>query len=1389
VVTTVAKKGDDVIWNDVVRTDKGGRARITLLDQSILSVGSQAELRIIKHDAKSQQTSIEVGYGRVRMEVTPVTQPGGSFEVKTPTAVAGVIGTTLGVDSTFTSTSFLCISGKTWVSSNVASLSGQVPCPPGTVAVVAAGKAPVTRPATQQEIQQFTQDTEPAVISAMAPDSLAPGSVTDAVITGTQLGGITQVSSSNPSVTVSLNPGGTTTSVTVHVTIAANAAPGPATITLAKPTGAPAAAVFTIVSAGQGAAQGQGPSIKTLSATTAPPTGGVPVTITGTNFDASTKVMFGNVAAANVTFVSSTQLNVVAPPASPGTVDITVTNGSGLTSTLSGGFSFGGPVPAISPPDITVNPGVQVALDGSRSSDTLAGTTITYNWTLCAAGFKPPQVGTPLAPINAPVCNPAAGTVAGTDSQFSFPAPAASGPYFARLQVTDNLGASAVIFTSVTVTQPTYDDPATRMIQLAQAFSTLQPQGVLAFFDPTYPNLTSLQNALQHYVKTLRSLTANVQIVPPNITGNTAVLEVTWQGNYSYASACQGVVNCQPPTNPLTATVNYVMTLTPGKGWFITQGPLPSVPDPTASLPELQMVSVVAQGVPGNPIPVAPGAQTFVATVKNIGTAASTQTTVHFALSQLDGTPLGSADGTLAPLEATVGSVSGCPAPFPPGSGCGTATGTITVPNLTAVTHAQLVATANPGCTMVETTCGNDAGTFQVVITPPSVALPNLVTKITNVSSGATLGTGPQTIQATVSNNGNAPFAASPPVNFAVIVAGNTVASTQVTITGPIAAGQVAPVQAQLNIPTTISAGTSATLSVDASPLSADGKTGCPVSPVETDCADNTASLSIFIGVPTAIIVTSSAGNTVNTSPLQLDGPLTAPLTLTATRSDNVTTGSVSLAFTGTLVTSTPSQLTSIPYATPEPVDFAATIDASGNVTTGQASVTVTPSNATPFAGSQPSTLFFNIGDIVLTGAPTCTQILPASQTQLPMFTITAVSGFNISSVNWQWNGLPGGVTVDQPSGMATLSGTTYSLPQFTFTNSNASAGSSGLTFFFAVTITNSSGGSATKSFALSASLSATACGAAVGRFSVGHIVNGTWTRGGFGGGMAKAAPGTVGPLPDLQLNPASVSFTPSIPTSGDTVSVRFRVTNAGTADAQRVPISLVVNGTVVASDTFDLRAGASTLAALEWTNASAASRSPQAAVVVDPNHTVPQKSTVGKSAPLAHFAFLPVPGTQTGMQTSTAAQRATLEVADGGCAGLSFASGGGSCGSADVEITVEQLASGHYTLTAQSGIADLGTAFGGGKLAGVQYQPEVQAVAGHSYAVQLGGGKTGVLHLTAIRNPAQTKAQGRQAFGASSVARNVGAASTGPVETGDVSGVRPSNQPKAYFEVSYQTQ
>ena len=971
--------------------------------------------------------------------------------------------------------------------------------------------------------------------------------------------------------------------------------------------------------------------------------------------------------------------------------------------------------------------------------------------------------------------------------------PVVPGQYFARLQVTDNLGASAVFFSAVTVNQANYLDPLSCTLLLAQAFSTLQtgsatgsgcgsggPATVLGFFDPNFSGLTTLQQALQTAFPAYSSMQAHLVGQQASTSGNLSIVTANWELIYTLKNdpACANIPKCQPPSYPSSlGNVTTVWTLTPGVGWAVTdfryqngftQGTLPAVPVPTNSSPDLEMEVVVAQGIPGNPIPIGLGPQAFVATVSNIGSASSTATTVHFVLSELNGTLLGTADAPLAPIapQAT-----------------GTAAGTITVSNLTAVTQAQLVVTANPGCTMAETTCSNDSGTFQVVITPPNVALPNLATQITNVASGATLGTGPQTIQATVTNHGNAPFTASPLVNFAVVavVAGTSItASAQVTITGPIAVNQAVPVQATLNIPLSIPSGTPATLTVDASPT-------CP-NPVEPDCTDNTASLTITIGIPPAIIITSSRGNTASANAVELNGILPEALTLTATRSDGTTAGSVTLTLTDSApVANNPAQFTSIPYGSPQAADFFATLDAGGNVTTGFTTVQVTPSNPVPAAGLQPTPLFFDVGDINLTlpSGTICIQIGAGNLAPLPAFSINALSGFNVPTVNWQWAGLSG-VTVNQVSGTATLSGPAYALPAFTFTVTNPGA----QTPLFAVTVTNAQG-SATKAFPLSFNLSATPCAGAALRLGGGGGVTGTWSRGALGGGMAKAGSPT-GPLPDLQINAASVSFSPSIPKPGDTVAVRFRVTNAGNADAQHVPIALVVSGVTVASETFDIRAGASTLAALEWPDAHTASSSGslQAAVVVDPNHTVVEKSTLGKSAPLVHFAWLPSPGAQTGGQLA-AAQRATLEVADGGCVGFRFASGAGSaCGAADVEISVEQMASGRFTLAAQIGIADLGPAFGGGKLAVVQYQPEVSAVAGHSYAVQLRGGQTGILRLMAIRNPGQTTAKSRQVFGASKVAGSVGTGQTsGPVETGDVSGVRTQSQSKAYFDVSYQTQ
>jgi ferric-dicitrate binding protein FerR (iron transport regulator) len=78
--TAEAKVAGPVFWNDFLRTNEQGRMRVDLEDGSLLTVGAKSELRVVKHDAASQQSSIDLLYGKVRATVAPVTKPGGSFQ-------------------------------------------------------------------------------------------------------------------------------------------------------------------------------------------------------------------------------------------------------------------------------------------------------------------------------------------------------------------------------------------------------------------------------------------------------------------------------------------------------------------------------------------------------------------------------------------------------------------------------------------------------------------------------------------------------------------------------------------------------------------------------------------------------------------------------------------------------------------------------------------------------------------------------------------------------------------------------------------------------------------------------------------------------------------------------------------------------------------------------------------------------------------------------------------------------------------------------------------------------------------------------------------------------------------------------------------------------------
>ncbi len=103
---------DPLQWNDLLQTDARGRVRAGLNDGSILSLGSNSQLRIVQHDAAAQQTQIDLTYGKLRNQVTKITQPNGKYQVKTANAVIGVIGTDFYVDYAKGRTTVICYEGR-----------------------------------------------------------------------------------------------------------------------------------------------------------------------------------------------------------------------------------------------------------------------------------------------------------------------------------------------------------------------------------------------------------------------------------------------------------------------------------------------------------------------------------------------------------------------------------------------------------------------------------------------------------------------------------------------------------------------------------------------------------------------------------------------------------------------------------------------------------------------------------------------------------------------------------------------------------------------------------------------------------------------------------------------------------------------------------------------------------------------------------------------------------------------------------------------------------------------------------------------------------------------------------------------------------------------------
>jgi hypothetical protein len=155
---TVAAMQTALLWGDTLLSQRGGRARVALDDGSILNLGSESSLQITSHDASAQRTQLQLAYGRLRASAVRISRAGGSFEVRTPTAVAGVVGTDFYVLEENGVTTVIVFEGVVSVCDHAGNC---VQVHAGEMTTVRTGHHPTTpEKASPSMVMQAGQDTE-----------------------------------------------------------------------------------------------------------------------------------------------------------------------------------------------------------------------------------------------------------------------------------------------------------------------------------------------------------------------------------------------------------------------------------------------------------------------------------------------------------------------------------------------------------------------------------------------------------------------------------------------------------------------------------------------------------------------------------------------------------------------------------------------------------------------------------------------------------------------------------------------------------------------------------------------------------------------------------------------------------------------------------------------------------------------------------------------------------------------------------------------------------------------------------------------------------------------------------------------------------------------------
>jgi hypothetical protein len=124
-----------------------------------------------------------------------------------------------------------------------------------------------------------------------------------------------------------------------------------------------------------GTAPTSGATVASVSPATGDARGGLPVTITGSNFVAGATVSFGVSTASKVVVVNSTTITAVTPPHVAGSANIVVTNSAGDQGSLPNGFLYTSTPPSTQPQLNVIVPNTGSTAGGDTV--TIAGTNLT----------------------------------------------------------------------------------------------------------------------------------------------------------------------------------------------------------------------------------------------------------------------------------------------------------------------------------------------------------------------------------------------------------------------------------------------------------------------------------------------------------------------------------------------------------------------------------------------------------------------------------------------------------------------------------------------------------------------------------------------------------------------------------------------------------------------------------------------------------------------------------------------------------------------------------------------------------------------------------------------------------------------------------------------------